>query len=60
MTLFLRCDDVCLARFLTSNPPPAHARKGMMLLVCGGRAFDWPMVADGYDEGQQRGMEAAR
>ena len=55
----LRCNSAPLVRALLSNPPPAHARKGMMLLVCGGRAFDWPMVADGYDEGNQRGLEAA-
>lgn len=57
MTPLLRCDDARLARFLMSNPPAAQARKGMMLLVCGGRVFDWPLVADEYDE--QRGMEAA-
>jgi hypothetical protein len=59
VTPYLRCDDVKLADWLMSNPPPAYARKSTMLLVCGGRAFDWPMVADGYDEGKQRGMEAA-
>lgn len=59
MTPYLKCSDAKLAHWLMSNPPPAHARKGVMVLVCGGRAFDWPMVADGYDEGKQRGMEAA-
>ena len=54
----LRCNSVPLVRALLSNPPPAHARKGMMLLVCNGRAFDWPMVADGYDDGPTK-MEAA-
>ena len=59
MTPYLRCDNVVLVRALMSNPPPTHARKGVMVLVCGGRAFDWPMVADGFDEGKQRGLEAA-
>lgn len=54
MTHFLRCDDVRLARFLLSNPQPSTKA---MLLVCGGMALDWPMIAAGYDE--QRGMEAA-
>ena len=59
MTHTLQCADAKLARWLLSNPPPAHARRGVMLLVCGGRAFDWPLVAAGYDDGKQRGMEAA-
>jgi hypothetical protein len=58
MTPFLCCNDLALVRALTSNPPPPHARKGVMLLVCGDRAFDWPLVAAGYGEGN-RGMEAA-
>lgn len=58
MIPLLRCNSAALVRALLSNPPPAHARKGMMLLVCGGRALDWPMVADGYNDGPTR-MEAA-
>lgn len=54
----LRCNSVAIVRALLSNPPPAHARKGMMLLVCGGRALDWPRVADGYNDGPTK-MEAA-
>lgn len=54
----LQCGDAVLVRALLSNPPPSHARKGMMLLVYVGQAFNWPMIADGYDDGPTK-MEAA-
>lgn len=57
MTYTLHCRSAALSRALLSNPAPA--RKGVMLLVCGGKTFGWPMPVDGYDEGPKRGMEAA-
>jgi len=53
----VQCRSAALARALLSNPPPVS--KGVMLLVCGGVTFGWPMPVDGYDEGPKRGMEAA-
>lgn len=58
MTQILRCNDASLTKWLLSNPPPAHARNGVMVVLCNGLAFDWPKVAAGYEDGQ-RGMEAA-
>lgn len=55
MTPYLQCRDPKLALWLLSNP--SRARKGVMLLICNGLAFDWPIVAD--NEGRQRGTEAA-
>lgn len=58
MIPLLRCNSVAIVRALLSNPPPAHARNGVVMLVNESRAFDWPRVADGYNDGPTK-MEAA-
>lgn len=58
MIPLLRCNSAALVRALLSNPPPIHARRGVMMLVNEGLAFDWPKVADGYNDGPTK-MEAA-
>jgi hypothetical protein len=57
MTHTVTCSSASLAKALLSNL--AHDRKGVMLLVCDGKTFGWPMPVGGYDEGPKRGMEVA-